>query len=431
MKKRVNSYEVARTAGVSRTVVSLVINGKADRYGIAKKTQEKVMAAVRDTGYTPNMTIRDMFLGKRDIIGVGGAVPASLAGVLEQALAAAGYRVQTAVLAGDPGAANSQVTALLENGMATVIVPHTAVPASVVIQIPAAGEKGTSNQEKTAGEKHPTSNPSTSLKASIEVPTLGLRSGQAFNRAETAGEKAPAEPVPEDTQIPPPSVQPEQPASQPEPQPQPAPEPSPEPVAEVSPEPAASTPIEPPVADEAPMATDPEPAPEDTHIPEPGVQPAQPAAQPEAQPQPAPEPAPGPVAEVSLEPAASTPIAPPVADEAPMATDPEPVPVVESVPEVVVSPSEPIEPAVVAEPAPEPTASEPVPKQLAEPVPEAQDAIVAPTPAPAGELVAAEPESIEQPAVTETPAAAPAVQNVPEQRVDPEPAESVAAPEET
>ncbi|MBA4389151.1 MAG: hypothetical protein C0404_14355, partial [Verrucomicrobia bacterium] len=63
--KQINSYEVARRANVSRTVVSKVVNGSADKYRISRETQERVRAAIRDTGYTPDMIIRDMFLKRR------------------------------------------------------------------------------------------------------------------------------------------------------------------------------------------------------------------------------------------------------------------------------------------------------------------------------------------------------------------------------
>lgn len=54
--KRTTSFQMAAMAGVSRSVVSKVVNGSAARYGIAAKTQERVRAAIRQTGYTPNMT---------------------------------------------------------------------------------------------------------------------------------------------------------------------------------------------------------------------------------------------------------------------------------------------------------------------------------------------------------------------------------------
>ncbi|QTG90704.1 LacI family DNA-binding transcriptional regulator, partial [Vibrio furnissii] len=38
--------EIAKLAGVSKTTASYVINGKAHKYRISEKTQQKVMAVV-------------------------------------------------------------------------------------------------------------------------------------------------------------------------------------------------------------------------------------------------------------------------------------------------------------------------------------------------------------------------------------------------
>ena len=46
--------DIAREAGVSRTVVSLVLNGRGDQLGIAKQTQDKVLAIAASMGYYRN-----------------------------------------------------------------------------------------------------------------------------------------------------------------------------------------------------------------------------------------------------------------------------------------------------------------------------------------------------------------------------------------
>ena len=46
--------DIAREAGVSRTVVSLVLNGRGDQLGIAKQTQEKVLSIAASMGYYRN-----------------------------------------------------------------------------------------------------------------------------------------------------------------------------------------------------------------------------------------------------------------------------------------------------------------------------------------------------------------------------------------
>ncbi|MBO4512894.1 MAG: LacI family DNA-binding transcriptional regulator, partial [Victivallales bacterium] len=46
--------DIAHEADVSRTVVSLVLNGRGDQLGIAKQTQEKVLAIAASMGYYRN-----------------------------------------------------------------------------------------------------------------------------------------------------------------------------------------------------------------------------------------------------------------------------------------------------------------------------------------------------------------------------------------
>jgi len=132
MSKRLNLYDIARAAGTTRTVVSLVINGKADKYRIARNTQEKVRAVVRQTGYTPNLFIRDLFLKRRDLVGVQGAgSPETVSAVVTPALSSAGYGVKLATLAADPAAAFAQVTGLMNSGAVVVMGPQLGRGSSV------------------------------------------------------------------------------------------------------------------------------------------------------------------------------------------------------------------------------------------------------------------------------------------------------------
>jgi DNA-binding LacI/PurR family transcriptional regulator len=54
------SQDVARLAGVSKTAVSLVLNGQADRHGLSSATQARVQMAARSLGYTPNHAARSL-----------------------------------------------------------------------------------------------------------------------------------------------------------------------------------------------------------------------------------------------------------------------------------------------------------------------------------------------------------------------------------
>lgn len=51
MKKKIRSKDIAAKLGVSGTLVSLVLNNRADQFGIKKETQEKVLFLARQMGY--------------------------------------------------------------------------------------------------------------------------------------------------------------------------------------------------------------------------------------------------------------------------------------------------------------------------------------------------------------------------------------------
>ena len=51
MSKKIKSKDLAAKLGVSGTLVSLVLNNKADLHGISKETQERVLMMSRQMGY--------------------------------------------------------------------------------------------------------------------------------------------------------------------------------------------------------------------------------------------------------------------------------------------------------------------------------------------------------------------------------------------
>ena len=50
--------DVARKAGVSGTTVSIILNGKADERRISESTRERVLSAMAELGYQPNLSAR-------------------------------------------------------------------------------------------------------------------------------------------------------------------------------------------------------------------------------------------------------------------------------------------------------------------------------------------------------------------------------------
>jgi DNA-binding LacI/PurR family transcriptional regulator len=63
----VRSIDVARKAGVSRTTVSYVLNGRSD-VSIPDETRIRVLAAAEELGYRPNMAARALVMGRTGLI---------------------------------------------------------------------------------------------------------------------------------------------------------------------------------------------------------------------------------------------------------------------------------------------------------------------------------------------------------------------------
>ncbi len=70
MKKKVSLADIAKSLGVSKTLVSLVINNKADAHGISKETQQRVKSKIREMDYHPNVLARGFRMGKTNTIGL-------------------------------------------------------------------------------------------------------------------------------------------------------------------------------------------------------------------------------------------------------------------------------------------------------------------------------------------------------------------------
>jgi LacI family transcriptional regulator len=73
MSKRVTSHDVAALAGVSRTTVSYVLNGKDQNIG--DETRAKVLEAARTLGYQPDESARTLRKGISNEIGLFGVWP--------------------------------------------------------------------------------------------------------------------------------------------------------------------------------------------------------------------------------------------------------------------------------------------------------------------------------------------------------------------
>ena len=69
MKKK-SLNDIALELGVSKTLVSFVLNGRGDEKGISLETQKKVLKTAKDLNYRPNHFARGLRLGKTHTIGL-------------------------------------------------------------------------------------------------------------------------------------------------------------------------------------------------------------------------------------------------------------------------------------------------------------------------------------------------------------------------
>lgn len=70
MTKRITISDIAKSLGVSKTLVSLVLNNKGDLHGINKATQKRVLDKIDELNYSPNLVARGFRTGKTNTIGL-------------------------------------------------------------------------------------------------------------------------------------------------------------------------------------------------------------------------------------------------------------------------------------------------------------------------------------------------------------------------
>lgn len=68
--KKASLKDIAESLGVSKALVSLVLNGKGDERGINAATQEKVKQKAKELNYIPNQYARGLRIGRTNTIGV-------------------------------------------------------------------------------------------------------------------------------------------------------------------------------------------------------------------------------------------------------------------------------------------------------------------------------------------------------------------------
>ncbi len=131
--------EIARLAGVSKTTASYVINGKAQKYRISEKTQQKVMAVVDANNYRPDLAASSLRAGSSRSFGL--IIPdlentsyARLAKLLEQHSRTAGYQILIGCSDDNPQTEKSVVDALVSRRIDALFVASCVADANTFYQ---------------------------------------------------------------------------------------------------------------------------------------------------------------------------------------------------------------------------------------------------------------------------------------------------------
>ncbi len=463
-QRAVTIQDIAVSAGVSPTTVSMVLNGKAAQYRICTATRQRVEAVIAQSGYQPNRVARNMRLGRGTLVGLilaeGTPDVGELMAGLEPVLAAAGYSLVVVSGGTDPVTTGERIRRLNHDGLAGLIYgsgfPVGASPLlaglgpTMILGLPVGALPGVYHEDEAGGQPSPAGTRRSERKrgqAAGELLLALLAGSSPGNRIipldHSAGEAAlgPAIPViappavvaPLPPVTPPPGVPPVtvplatpviSPVAAPLPIPVapviatvPSPETQPAPiiiespvVTGVSPVPVVPSPVSEPLVQEtpAPAIEDPQPpAAIESAIPAEPIVEEQPEAEepPPVMVEPIPEPEPLP------EPAPST-----------IESEETPVPALEAQqpPPVVIEPANSLEPISAEQPVVEAPQPEPVPvvETPAQPPPEPEGLplesippeVIVPSPAPVIEevpvtvlepAVALEPETQQNPPSTE------------------------------
>jgi LacI family transcriptional regulator len=68
--RRLQLEDLSKKLGYSKTLISMVLNGKGNQYGISKKTQATVLDAIAKLNYSPNKFAKSLRTGKSYFVGL-------------------------------------------------------------------------------------------------------------------------------------------------------------------------------------------------------------------------------------------------------------------------------------------------------------------------------------------------------------------------
>ncbi|MFO7864064.1 MAG: LacI family DNA-binding transcriptional regulator, partial [Salinivirgaceae bacterium] len=144
MAKKVSLADIAKSLGVSKTLVSMVVNGKADAHGINVETQKKVRDKIQELNYEPNALARGFRMGKTHTLGlivsdISNQFYSRIARNLEDYAWARGYSVVICSTDENIDKEKEQIRLLRERKVDGLIISSSQMEASYFNQLAAEG----------------------------------------------------------------------------------------------------------------------------------------------------------------------------------------------------------------------------------------------------------------------------------------------------
>jgi LacI family transcriptional regulator len=136
--KKTSLSDIAKAAGVSKTLVSFVLNGKAKEKGVNKETAERVLQKIKEFNYQPNSVARSLRTGQSSTIGIvvadiSNAFYARICRNIEQFVMQEGYNVVLGNSNEDPSREKELLKMMYDRGMDGIILAPTR-PYSEIIE---------------------------------------------------------------------------------------------------------------------------------------------------------------------------------------------------------------------------------------------------------------------------------------------------------
>ncbi len=125
--KKTSLKDIAEQLGVSKTLVSLVLNNRGNEKGISAATQKKVKDLAKKLNYNPNQMARSLRLGSSKTIGlivadISNVFYSTIAKNIEEEAAKQGYNVMFMSSLEDPEKEAKMIRLLLDRGVDGLII---------------------------------------------------------------------------------------------------------------------------------------------------------------------------------------------------------------------------------------------------------------------------------------------------------------------